>query len=121
MSNDVVGGIIELKLNGEIYLAKGNFTYNLGKPKYEPVIGADRVHGYKGTPQAARIEGEITDTSELDVEKIVTVNNATATLSLENGKIIVLKNARYTGDGDIQTEEGNIQLVLHGLSAEEIR
>lgn len=119
--NDVVGGIIELKINGEVYQAKGNFTYNLGKPKYEPVIGADRPHGFKGTPQAPRIEGEITDNDELDMEKVVTIKNATATLSLANGKVIVLKQARYTGDGDAQTEEGNIQLVLHGLSAEEVR
>lgn len=119
--NDLVGGIIDLKINGTVYSAKGNFTYNLGKPKFEPVIGANAVHGFKGTPQSPRIEGEITDNDELDVEMVTTIKDATATLSLANGKVIVLKKARYCGDGDAQTEEGNIQLLLHGLSAEEVR
>lgn len=121
MSNGLIAGIIEVKINGEIQQAKGNWTYNLGKVKKEMVIGADRPHGFKGTPQAARIEGEITDRADLDVEALVTLSDATVTLTLANGKVIVLKNASYTADGDIQTEEANIQAVFTGFSAEEIR
>ena len=117
----LISGIIELKINGEIQQAKGNFTYNLGKPKVEPVVGADRVHGFKGLPQAAKIEGEITDRSDLDVEALTTLRNATITLSLSNGKVIVLKGAAYTADGDVQTEEANIQAMFQGTSAEEVR
>ena len=34
-----VGGIISIKVNGEVYNAKGNFTYNLGRPMKEAVVG----------------------------------------------------------------------------------
>ena len=40
---------------------RGTFTYHLGIPKREAVIGPDRVHGYKEMPQVAYIEGAITE------------------------------------------------------------
>ncbi|QJC78895.1 phage tail tube protein [Pseudomonas umsongensis] len=116
-----IGGIIALKLNGDMYFAKGNFTYNLGKPKKEGVVGSDRVHGYKEVPQVPFIEGEITDRNELNLEDLVTLDDATATLELANGKVIMLREAWYAGEGTGNTEEGNIALRLEGMSAEEVR
>jgi hypothetical protein len=121
MGSNLIAGLLELKVNGEIQNAKGNFTYNLGKMKKEAIVGADRVHGYKGTPQVPFIEGEITDRSDLNVEALVSIDNATITLSLANGKVIVLKDAWYAADGDVGTEEANIQLRFEGMSAEEVR
>ena len=116
-----IGGIIALKVNGDMYFAKGNFTYNLGKPKKEGVVGSDRVHGYKEVPQVPFIEGEITDRNELNLEDLITLDDATATLELANGKVIMLREAWYAGEGTGNTEEGNIALRLEGMSAEEVR
>lgn len=116
-----VGGIIEFKANGNLFSAKGSFTYNLGQAKRDPVIGHDSVHGYKELPQAPRIEGAITDRSDLDLQALLNLQNATVTLTLANGKIIVLREAFYAGEGDVTTEEGEIQALFHGTSAEEIR
>jgi len=115
-----IGGTIALKVNGDIYFAKGNFTYNLGKPKREGVIGADTVHGYKETPQIPFVEGEITDRNELSLEDLVTLDEATITLELANGKVITLSEAWYAGDGTGNTEEGNIACRFEGMSAEEV-
>lgn len=117
----MVAGIIEFKVNGEIQNAKGNFTYNLGKPKREMIIGADRIHGPRETVQVPFIEGEITDRENLNVESFLIIKDATVTLGLANGKVIVLKEACYAGDGDIGTEEANIQVRFEGKSAEEVR
>jgi hypothetical protein len=121
MSGQRKGGIIQFQVNGELYDAKGNFTYNLGRPVREAIIGADGVHGYKETPQVAFIEGEITDRGTLDLEKLVTLKDATGTLELANGKVIVLRDAWYAGEGTGNTEEGNLAVRLEGKSAEEIR
>lgn len=118
---NLVGGILEFKVNGEIQNAKGNFKYNPGKLKREGIVGPDRVHGYKGLPQIPYIEGEITDRSDLDVESFMDIDEGTITLSLANGKVFVLKEAWYAADGDIETEEGNIQVRFEGMSAEEVR
>ena len=116
-----IGGIIALKVNGDIYFAKGNFTYNLGKPKKEGVVGSDRVHGYKEVPQVPFIEGEITDRNELNLEDLITLDDATVTLELANGKVIMLREGWYAGEGTGNTDEGNIALRIEGMSAEEVR
>lgn len=115
-----VGGIIELKVNGSIYSAKGNFTYNIGRNRREGVVGADRVHGYKETPQIAFIEGEITDRSTLDIEALVKTDNATVYLRLANEKVIVLRQAWFAAEGTGNTEEGNFGVRFEGMSGEEI-
>lgn len=114
------GGIINLKINGEIYLAKGNFTHNLGSPKRDTIIGADKVHGYTEKVQAPFIEGEITDTYDTDLRVFTTFDNATVTLEEANGKTFVLRNAWYCAEGNKQSEEGNVQFRAEGTDGEEI-
>ena len=120
MADQRRGGTISLKTGGEIQDAKGAFTYNLGHPKREPIIGADGVHGYKETPQVAFIEGAITDRLGLDVKALVTMKDGVVTLELANGKVVVLRDAYWAGEGTINTEEGEIPARWEGKSAEEI-
>lgn len=115
------GGIILLKVNGATYRAKGNFTYNIGRPKRDAIIGADAVHGFKEVPQVSFIEGEITDGSDIKLEQLVTIENATITIELANSKVIVLRDAWFAGEGTGNTEEGNIAVRFEGADGEEIR
>lgn len=115
------GGIVYLKVNGERYDVKGNFSYNLGRPQRESIVGHDGVHGYKEIPQVPYIEGEITDRGDLDVVGLLETSEATITLELANGKVVVLRDAWFGGEGEIETEEGVIKVRFEGLSAEEIR
>ncbi len=114
------GGLIQLQVNGGMCDAKGSFSYNLGRPKREAIVGADRVHGYTEKPQVAYIEGEITDRGSLDLASLVTLADATITLALANGKVIVLRSAWYAGEGKVNTEEANVEVRFEGISAEEI-
>lgn len=114
------GGIIFLNINGERQDAKGNFTYNIGRPMREAIVGSDGIHDYKETPQVAFIEGEITDRGTLDLAAMVSTTNATVTLELANGKVIVLKDAWYAGEGTGNTDEGNIAVRYEASVGEEI-
>ena len=105
-----VGGIIRVSVNGQEVRAKGDFTWTLGLPKNEAVIGAGYPHGYKSTPQVSMIEGGVTDTSDLDVKALVSVTDSTIILELPNGKSIVLRSAYFAGDGEGQTQEGEIKV-----------
>lgn len=117
-----VGGIIFLKVDGAFYRAKGAFTYNLGLPTREAVIGGDgRAHGFKETGQVAFIEGELTDDRNLDLATLVQLEDVTATLELANGKVISLREAWYAGDGNGQTDEGNITCRFEAEAGEEIK
>lgn len=116
-----VGGLISLKVNGDMYYAKGNFTYNIGVPRKEGIVGADRVHGFKETPQIPFIEGEITDRSDISMEALRKITDATVTLELANGKVIVIRQAWEASEGTGNTEEGNAEVRFEGMSGEEVR
>ena len=51
-----VSGVFFVEIDGVRRNALGNWTYNLGAVKREPVIGADQVHGHQEMPQSPRIE-----------------------------------------------------------------
>jgi hypothetical protein len=120
MANKRVGGIVQLQINGEILSAKGAFTYNLGVDKRDAVIGSDKVHGFKEEPQVPKIEGAITDSDELDLKTLLQFRDGTVTLSCANGKVVVLREGWFAGEGDVSTEEGEIGVLFQGISAEEV-
>ena len=114
-------GIIQVKYDGNILDAKGNFSYNLGRNMREAIVGSDGIHGFKETPQVAFIEGEITDSGTLKLEKIITLEGVTVTLQLNNGKVIVLRQAWFASEGTGNTEEANIAVRFESPNGEEIR
>ena len=120
MAENRRGGVIFFKIDSVMRDAKGNFTYNLGAPKREALIGADLVvQGYKEMGQVPFVEGEITDQRDLILSDFLNLENTTITLELANGKVVTIRNAWYAGDGNVGTEEGNIQLRFEGIEAEE--
>jgi len=119
--NRRVGGLLFLKVNGELFQAKGEFTHNINPVKRESVVGQDGVHGFKEEPKVRFIEGSITDSDELDLEDFYQIRDATITLELANGKVVVLREAFYAADGDVTTSEGEIQVRFEGISGEEVR
>lgn len=121
MSVNRRSGILYVKIQGKLQESKGNWTYNLGRPKRDAIVGTNDIHGYKEMPQVPYIEGTITDKSSLDlVNDILDITNETVTLELANGKTIVLRNAWYAGEGNVTTEEAEISVRFEGLEAEEV-
>lgn len=120
MSGQRRGGAIFFQVNGVTYDAKGSFSYNLGRAKRDAIVGSDRVHGYKEMPQVPFLEGEITDRGNLDVSALLNSSDVTVTLELANGKVFVLRNAWFAGEGTATTEEGAIPVRFEGMAAEEI-
>ena len=56
-TNNRRAGIIYVKVDGKQYDAKGAYTYNLGKPKRDAIIGADDgifFCGYEAPPGSCR-------------------------------------------------------------------
>lgn len=114
------GGIITFQIDGVTYDAKGSFTANLGRPLRESIVGSSGVHGYKETAQPASIEGTITDRSDLDLAKLVTLTGVTVAMTQANGKMIVLRDAWFAGEGSVETEEGEIEVRFEAISGEEV-
>ncbi len=117
------GGIIFLKVDGEQWPAKGNFSYGLGKFQREAILESSGVGGYKESSTVPFIEGEITDRPEISLDAIAAITDATVILELANDKVIALRNAWSVNSDGLtgETDEGNIKVRFEGLSAEEIR
>lgn len=120
MANQRVAGLIQVKANGEIYDAKGNFSYNLGLPLREAIIGSDGIHGFKETPQVAFVEGAITDRGTLDLRALASGRDLTVSLALGNGKMVVLSDAWFAGEGTGSSEEAEVAVRWEGANAEEV-
>ena len=120
MATRRVGGILLLKLDGALFQAKGEFTYDIGIPLRTAVVGVDAVHGFKEEPKVPFIEGALTDNDELDLAQLQSFRDGTATLELANGKVIIIRLAFYASPGNVSAAEGQIPLRIEGITGEEI-
>ena len=120
MADQRRAGLIQVQVQGEIMDAKGAFTCGYGRHKREAIVGSDGIHGYKETPQVPYVEGAITDRGNLDVAALLDGRDKTITVSFANGKVFVLRDAWYAGDGTVSSEEAEIPVRWEGKNAEEI-
>lgn len=120
MAERRIGGIMFIKADAALLRAKGEFTYSIGSPKREMIPGQSEILGYKEEPAVPFCEGSISDHSELDLQALTLIKNATITLELANGKTFVLREAVYAAEGTVTTGEGEIEVRFEGISAEEI-
>ncbi|MBL4772009.1 MAG: phage tail tube protein [Planctomycetes bacterium] len=108
-----VGGTISVRANGELLRSKGDFTYGLGTPKREAVVG-DGVLGYTEQDQVPFIEGKIVDARDFDFVKLANLVDATVTIELKTGKSLMLTGAWFAGEGSGSTESGEISVRFDG-------
>jgi hypothetical protein len=116
-----IAGKLFVNVNGTRLSARGNFTWNLGRDKREPIVGCDDVHGFKEMPQAPYFEGEISLTADLDVDELLTARDATCTLELANGWTLVFRDAFFSAEGVGETEDGKMGIRFDALSADRSR
>ena len=107
-NNNRRAGIIYVKVDGALIEAKGSFSYGLGLPKRDPIIGSDGVHGFKETPTVAFVEGATTDSPDLELDKLQLQDGVTVTLELNNGKTVTLGEAWFAAEGTVTTDEAEI-------------
>ena len=119
MSSSNVGGAITIKVDGEEYEGKGSFTFYSGYPKNEIVMGNKQVAGKKVMPTEPGIDGKITDIN-LDLKKLYTLEGATVTGELSNGRRFIYRNAWYAGDPQLETEEGEVDFKIRSKKRAEI-
>ncbi|PCJ55875.1 MAG: phage tail protein [Planctomycetota bacterium] len=103
-----IGGIINVQIDGVNLRARGEWTYGLGIPKNEAVEDINGIRGFKNSAQVAFVEGEITDAREFDHISFASITDATITLKLANGKVLVWREAWHAGESVGNTGEGTI-------------
>lgn len=110
--------MLQFSLDGVLYQASGDWTFNLGKPKRETMLATDGVAGYKEEPQIPFIEGELPITPGLDIDAVLGATGVTAFLTLGSGQVIALRDGNQVGEGTGNATEGKLPVRFEGSSAQ---
>lgn len=122
MGIERTAGYIEVSANGRGFNVTGNFTLNLGRPKREGQTGPNqKVHGYKEIPQIPSVKGSIRKSSSLNISRdVLDMVDATLVVEGADGTRYLFESAYYSGDGNIELENGEVQFECEARSATEI-
>ncbi|MGE3064111.1 MAG: phage tail tube protein [Hyphomicrobiaceae bacterium] len=121
MANQRIAGVAYIKVDGAQFPLRGKWKSNILPFKREGIAGQDGVHGYKEMPRVPTLQGDISYTEEVSVEALQNIRDATITLELANGATHVLRNAWWSDESELDTEEGSFPVKFEGLSGEELR
>lgn len=121
MASQRRAGFLQFQVDGEVQECQGEFEYNVGSPQKTAILGSDgKVHGFTEEAQVPFISGIITDRGNLKVGQLTRMDGVTCSLELANGKMVVLRDAWYAGDGNVNTTQAQIPVRFEGKSAREI-
>ena len=115
-----IAGIAYLKVEGDLYPLRGNFTISPSAIERAGIAGQDYVHGYSELPRVPYIEGDVSTVPELSVEDVADLVDVTVTAELANGKTYVLREAWSRAAFELNTREGQFRVRFEGVSCEEI-
>lgn len=112
-------GVLSMRVDGDALSISGEWTYDVGGRSREEVMGADGVVGFKVTPMPSYFEGTVFDHPDTNINSIKAIQDVSATLSLRNGKTIVLVDASQVGELAVDAQEGTMTLRLVGTKGYE--
>jgi uncharacterized protein YlzI (FlbEa/FlbD family) len=115
-----IAGIAWLRVDGQQYPLRGNFTVSPSPLERKMLAGQDYVHGYSEEPRVPFIEGDVSLVPELLIEDVDAVVNATVTAELANGKVYVLKEAVCKSAHELNSKDGLVRVRFEGTSCDEI-
>ena len=115
-----IAGIAFLKVDGDLYPLRGNFTVSPSPIERAGIAGQDYVHGYSELPRVPYIEGDVSLVRELSIEDLGDIVNATVTAELANDKTYVLREAWCRSALELNTREGQTRVRFEGVSCDEI-
>jgi len=115
-----IAGIAFLKVDGDQYPLRGNFTVSPSALERAFIAGQDYVHGYSELPRVPWIEGEVSLVPSLNIEDVEQIINATVTAELANGKVYVLREAACKAAHELNTRDGQVRIRFEGVTCDEI-
>jgi len=115
-----IAGIAFMKVNGQQYPLRGNFTVSPSQFERAGIAGQDYVHGYSELPRVPWIEGDVSLVPEFSIEQLDVITNATVTAELANGHNYVLREAWCKSALELNTHDGQVRVRFEGISCDEI-
>jgi hypothetical protein len=114
-----IAGIAYLKVDGDLYPLRGNFTVSPSPTERTGLAGQDYVHGFQELPRVPYIEGDVSTTPEISWEDVALIFDSTVTAELANGKVYTLYQAWCRNAFELNTREGQARVRFEGVSCVE--
>jgi hypothetical protein len=115
-----IAGIAFLKVDGQLYPLRGNFTVSPSALERAGIAGQDYVHGYSELPRVPYIEGDVSLDPALSMVDVEAITQSTITAELANNKTYVLREAWCRSALELNTREGQTRIRFEGVSCDEI-
>ena len=120
-STQARAGLLSFKVNGEGFdVAAAGIEYCLGTAKREAVMSATGSVGFKETPQVPYITCKVIDRKGLDARALFSIEDATITAELSNGKTLLGTPGWYAGDATGSSDTGELDVRFEFLRLEEV-
>jgi hypothetical protein len=113
-------GVAHLKIDGNEYALRGNFTVSPTGFERTMIAGQDRIHGYQELPRVPYIEGDISTLPDLSLEALAAQTNVNVVAQLANGLQYSLEGATCKGGFDNNTRDGQVRVRWEGLVCHEM-
>lgn len=114
-----IAGIAYLKVDGDFYPLRGNFTVSPSGTERAGIAGQDYVHGFSELPRVPYIEGDVSLVPGLSLLQLAQVTNSTITAELANGMVYVLSEAWTRAAFELNTREGQTRVRFEGITCQE--
>jgi Phage tail tube protein len=115
-----IAGIAYLRVDGDLYPLRGNFTVSPSAVERQGIAGQDYVHGYSELPRVPFIEGDVSLVPTLSMDAVEQVTNSTVTAELANGRVYVLREAWCRSALELNSREGQVRIRFEGVSCTEL-
>lgn len=93
-----LAGVAFVAIDGVTYQLAGAGTYQVSGSSREALNGQDGFHGFSEVPRPGVISWSFRDGNNVSVSALNEMSDATVTLELANGKIIIARNAVRIGE-----------------------
>jgi len=115
-----IAGTAYVKVDGTQYTLAGRLTVSTTSLEREGRAGLSGVVGYVERPRVPFVEGDFHTTSDLSVEELEDITDATVKVELANGKIYILREAWTTAAFELDGSEGTVSVRFEGLEGKEL-
>jgi len=110
-----------IKVDGALLSTMPGAKLDLGGTMREPVIGDNKVHGYKATIKPATLECELSLGQGYSLAQLQNITDATVTYEADTGQTYVVRHAFVTDTLSVQAGDGGkVALKFSGDPAEEM-
>ena len=117
-----VGGVAAIRVDGKLIRVKGSFNIHLGAEKRTAITGSvtQGVLGYKVEAGIPALDGKVVIGGGTNPQELVNIKDATITVELVTGDVFNLYEAWYAGDGQVETENGELAVRFEGTKSKYI-